>query len=124
MQNCVVRGLKENAVLNKSYAFAVRIVKMHQYLKKQKSEYIISNQVCKSGTSICANVTEAQRAQSRADFTAKLSIALKEAQETIMWLRLLQDTDYISNSMFESIYKDAEELVRILAAICKRLPQK
>ena len=116
--------MKENVILSKSYAFAVRTVKLNQYLREQKREYVISTQVCKSGTSICANVTEAQRAQSRADFTSKISIALKEAQETMMWLRLLRDTKYISQRAFESMYSDANELVRILAAICKKLPQK
>ena len=116
--------MKENIVLEKSYAFAVRVVKLHQYLKKNKKEYIISNQLCRSGTSVCANVTEAQRAQSRADFASKLNIALKEGQETMVWLRLLRDTNYISQTGFESIYRDAEELVRILAAICKKMPQK
>ena len=124
MQNYGVRNVKENVILSKSYAFAVRTVKLNQYLREQKREYVISTQVCKSGTSICANVTEAQRAQSRADFTSKISIALKEAQETMMWLRLLRDTKYISQRAFESMYSDANELVRILAAICKKLPQK
>ena len=124
MHNCGGCPVKENIIWNKSYAFAVRIVKLRRYLKEEKQEYIISAQVCKSGTSICANVTEAQRAQSRADFTAKLNIALKEAQETLMWLQLLYDTEYVDRVAYESLHRDACELVRILGAICKKLPQK
>ena len=116
--------MKENLVWNKSYAFAVRIVRLHRYLKEQKREFVISAQICKSGTSICSNVTEAQRAQSRADFAAKLNIALKEAQETLMWLRLLHDTQYIDKAAYESMYADASAIVKILSAICKKLPQK
>ena len=116
--------MKENPVLEKSYAFAVRIVKLQRYLKEECREYILSSQICKSGTSICANVTEAQRAQSRADFAAKLNIALKEAQETIMWLRLLRDTEYITENAYRSMDADVGEIVRLLSAICKKLPQK
>ena len=119
-----MHSVKENVVLNKSYSFAVRIVRLHKYLKEEKQEYILSAQICKSGTSICANITEAQRAQSRADFAAKLNIALKEAQETIMWLQLLRDTAYISEPAFRSMRADAVEIVKILAAICKKMPKK
>lgn len=108
----------ENVILTKSYAFAVRIVKLYQHLSGKK-EYVLSKQVLRCGTSIGANVEEAIGGQSRADFVAKLSIAYKEARETAYWLRLLKDTDYLTSPQFESIHADAEELCRIIAAIQK-----
>jgi four helix bundle protein len=109
----------DNVVQTKSYAFAVRIVRLYQHLASSKKEFVLSKQVLRSGTSIGANVEEAIGGQSRADFLSKLSIAYKEARETSYWLRLLKDTDYLNSSEFESIYADAEELCRIIASIQK-----
>ncbi len=109
----------ENIIQTKSYAFAVRIVKLYQHLSVEKKEYILSKQVLRSGTSVGANVEEAIGGQSRADFVSKLSIAYKEAREASYWLRLLKDTDYLTSPQFDSLHADAEELCRIIAAIQK-----
>lgn len=109
----------DNVVQTKSYAFAVRIVRLYQHLVTSKKEFVLSKQVLRCGTSIGANVEEAIGGQSRADFVAKLSIAYKEARETAYWLRLLKDTDYLTQLEFESIHADAEELCRIIASIQK-----
>ena len=115
--------MKDNTILRKSLAFSVRIVNLHKYLTSQKKEYILSRQICKSGTSIGANIAEAQRAQSTADFVAKLKIALKEASETQSWLQLLHETNYLSDRAFNSLHSDLLEILRILTAICKHYPQ-
>ena len=113
-------GVKvDNLVQVKSYAFAVRVVRLYQHLSANKKEYVLSRQLLRSGTSIGANVEEGIGGQSRADFVSKLAIAYKEARETAYWLRLLRDTDYLSETEFESIYTDAEELCRLLGAIQK-----
>ena len=111
--------MKNNLVQQKSYAFAVRIVKLYQHLTNTKKEYVLSKQILRSGTSIGANVEEAIGGQSKADFIAKLSIAYKEARETAYWLRLLKDTDYLTEKEFQSIYPDAEELCKIIGSIQK-----
>ena len=104
---------------NKSFLFSVRIVKLARYLQEEKREYILSKQLIRSGTSIGANIVESQQAQSRPDFISKLSIALKEASETNYWLRLLNATDYLSESEFTSIIADCKELERTLTSIIK-----
>ncbi len=104
-------------IRDKSFRFSVRIVRMVQYLEREHKEYILSKQVKKSGTSICANVTEARCGQSRADFLSKNTIALKEAVETEYWLRLLHETGYLTDKMFESIHSDCMELINILSSI-------
>lgn len=109
----------DNLVQTKSYAFAVRIVRLYQHLSANKKEDVLSKQVLRSGTSVGANVEEAIGGQSRADFVAKLGIAYKEARETSYWLRLLKDTEYLTETEFESIHADAEELCRIIGAIQK-----
>jgi four helix bundle protein len=109
----------ENIIQVKSYAFAVRIVRLYQHLAKTKKEFVLSKQILRCGTSIGANVEEAIGGQSRADFIAKMSIAYKEARETSYWLRLLTDTDYINQSQYESLHADVEELCRIIASIIK-----
>ncbi len=109
----------ENVVQTKSYAFAVRIVRLYQHLSSNKKEFVLSKQVLRSGTSIGANVEEAIGGQSRADFVAKLSIAYKEARETSYWLRLLKDTGYLTEAEFESIHADSEEVCRIIGSIQK-----
>ena len=115
--------MKENIIARKSLAFSVRIVNLSKYLVNQRREYVLSRQICKSGTSIGANVAEAQRAQSTADFVAKLKIALKEANETQYWLQLLYETDYLSEKAFVSLHSDLSEILKILTAICKHYPQ-
>ena len=108
----------ENIIEIKSFNFAVRIVKLNKYLC-DKNEYTLSNQLLRSGTSIGANVSEAEQAQSTADFVSKMSIALKETSETKYWLRLLNETDYITDSQFNSIFEDCIELEKILVSIIK-----
>ncbi len=109
----------EQTAENKSFHFAVRIVKLCRYLRDFRKEYVLSKQLLRSGTSIGANISEAQQAQSRADFISKLSIALKEAAETNYWLRLLHATDYITEAEFQSVHGDCRELERMLTAILK-----
>ena len=106
-------------IQSKSFSFAVRIVKLCRLLRTDRKEHILSKQLLRCGTSIGANVAEAQHAQSRADFQSKLNIALKEASETEYWLRLLEATEYLSTAEFESIYKDCDELVKILISSVK-----
>ena len=115
--------MKETALQKKSKAFAVRIIRMYQYLCEEKKEYVLSKQVLRSGTSVGANVREAKRAQSKPDFYAKLFISLKEAEETEYWLELLVETDYISKEMFDSIYKDNEELIKLLVSSTKTVKE-
>ena len=109
----------ENPVAEKSRAFAVRVVRLYQRLAAEKREYVLSKQFLRSGTSIGANVHEALRAQSRADFASKMGIALKEAQETDYWLDLLHETDYIDAESFSSLRTQNDELLRLLTSICK-----
>ena len=109
----------DNAVLDKSFAFSVRIVNVYKYMTEQKREYILSKQLLRCGTSIGANVAEAQRAQSKPDFISKMSIALKEAYEVDYWLRLLHATEYIEANAYKSMHDDNEELISLLIAICK-----
>jgi four helix bundle protein len=108
---------KENITARKTYAFALRIVKLYKYLVEEKHEWVLARQVLKSGTSIGANIEEANGAQSKQDFVAKVSIAYKEARETNYWLRLLQDGGYLDESHFHSIYKDCGEIQKILSSI-------
>ena len=116
--------MSENIIEKKSFTFAIRIVNLCKYLTSDKKELIMSKQLLRCGTSIGANVSEAEKGQSRADFTAKMNIALKEANETYYWLRLLNATEYLDNKMFESIENDIKELVAILTAICKKTNEK
>ena len=109
----------EYAVQEKSFQFAVRIVKLCKHMRDERSEYIMTKQLLRSGTSIGANVAEAQQAQSKSDFIHKMSIALKEASETHYWLRLLNATDYLSNKAMESVVLDCLELEKLLTAIIK-----
>ncbi|MBR6392644.1 MAG: four helix bundle protein [Eubacterium sp.] len=109
---------KENIVYDKSYRFAIRIVKLSNYLD-EKHAYAISTQIVKCGTSIGANIAESQQAQSRKDFISKLSISLKEVSETIYWLNLLKDTSYISEAQYDSMINDCDEIGRLLTAIIK-----
>lgn len=101
---------------DKSYAFAIRIVKLNEYLTKEKKEYTLSKQLLRSGTAIGALVAEAQYAQSKADFINKMYIALKEANESRYWIRLLSDCQYITIAMSKSIFSDVEELIKMLTS--------
>jgi len=111
--------MKENALIDKSVIFASRIVKLYRYLLKNKKETVISKQIVRSGTSIGANINEANYGQSKADFISKLHIALKETAETEYWIRLLIMSEYISADMGESMLKDCLEIKRILIANIK-----
>ena len=111
--------MNENISMEKSFEFAVRIVNLYKFLVKEHKEYVLSKQLLRSGTSIGANVAEAQRGQSKADFASKMNIALKEANETHYWLKLLYRTEYLSKAQFESLNKDIQELLGILTAICR-----
>ncbi len=101
----------------------MRIIKLYQYLSDEKHEYVLSKQVLRSGTSIGANVAEAEYGYSRNDFLAKMYIALKECAETRYWLDLLRETDYIDNKLSESLMTDCDELLRILSSITKSMRQ-
>ena len=111
----------DNLILTKSKAFALRIIRLYQYLCDTKKEYVLSKQLLRCGTSIGANAKEADNAQSKADFQAKMYIAYKEANETEYWLELLYESGYIETKAFQSIYTDCKELIRILAAITKSM---
>lgn len=109
-----------NNLYQKAYTFAIRIVNAHKFLSKEKREFTISKQLLRSGTSIGANVAEANGGISKADFSAKLSISYKECLETKYWLSLLHDTDFIDDKLFRSIFEDADELAKILFTILKK----
>ena len=109
---------------DRTYALALRIVKAYKYLKEEKQEYVMSKQLLRSGTSIGAQVREAKFAQSRADFVSKLSIALKEANETLYWLELLHDSGFIEDEAFASIYNDAKEVTTILVSSVKKIKEQ
>lgn len=116
---------KEKSVLvTKSYFFAIRIVKLVQYIRKDKAEFILSKQVLRSGTAIGALVREAEFAQSKSDFVHKLSIALKEANETDYWISLLKDTGYISEAESQTLMKDCSEIIFILISSIKTAKTK
>ena len=107
---------KSSILREKSYAFAIRIVRMFQHISSEKRKFILSKQVLRSGTSIGANICEADQAQSKADFVHKLSISLKESFETEYWLNLLRDTDYLTAKQADSLIDDCCELQKILTA--------
>jgi len=106
--------LGENVLYEKSLKFSVRIVELRKYLNSEKREYDLASQILNSGTSIGANVNEANYAQSKADFTSKLHIALKEASETLYWLHVLKATDYLTPKVADSLISDCEELKKLL----------
>lgn len=109
----------DGVLKRKSYDFAIRVVKLTQYLQDNYKDYVLSRQVLRSGTSIGALVREAEFAQSKLDFINKLSIALKEANETSYWLSLLYETNYIDEKLFDSLQSDCKELIAILVSIVK-----
>ena len=111
--------MDKNIVKEKSFNFAIKIVKLYRYLTEEKKEFVLSKQVLKSGTSVGANIAEAQQEQSKKDFLMKMNISLKECTETKYWIELLNATDYINNEQKESIIEDCIELEKILTSIVK-----
>jgi len=111
--------MKENVLLNKSFQFAIRIVKLYKYLCDDKKEYVLSKQLLRSGTSIGANINESQDAQSKNDFILKLSISLKEARESKYWIELLKETDFLSTKEADSLLVDLIEVIKLLVSIIK-----
>jgi four helix bundle protein len=110
---------EDNIILHKTYAFAVRVVRLSQFLVKEKQAYQLADQIRRSGTSVGANMEEAVGGLSRKDFIAKCGIAYKEARETHYWLRLLRDTDYIDAPQARSLLSDCEEILKIITAIIR-----
>jgi len=108
--------LGDNLIVDKSYEFALEVIEVYKFLTERRKEFVLSKQLLRSGTSIGANVEEAESAQSKRDFLAKMNIALKEAKETRYWLRLLKDSGYINGS---EIFERVEELCKILSSIVK-----
>jgi len=111
--------LKENVILRKSFAFSVRIVRAYQHLSETKREYVLSKQLLRAATSIGANVHEANNAQEKKDFIAKMYIAYKEATETEYWIKLMTETNYFTDAEGKSLLADCVELKQILTAILK-----
>ena len=111
--------LKTNALRVKSYQFSLRIVKAYKHIVAESKEYVLSKQLLRAGTSIGANIAEANQAQSRPDFISKLGISLKEAVETEYWLTLLRDSDYLTEAQSESLLLDCRELIKILTSSVK-----
>ena len=114
---------KEKTVAYKSKLFAIRIVNLYKYLCREEKEYVLSKQILRSGTSIGANLAEAESAISRKDFLSKVYIALKECNETMYWLDLLRHTDYITEEMYQSMNQDCTEIKRMLTATTKTIVQ-
>ena len=112
--------MKDNTISLKSKQFALRIINLYRFLCDNQKEYVLSKQLLRSGTSIGANIREAVYGQSKADFYAKMCIALKEASETSYWLELLHESGYLDDKSFDSIYSDCIELLKLLTAITKK----
>lgn len=115
----IYTNIMDNVIENKSFQFAIRIVRLYKFLCEEKKEYILSKQLLRAGTSIGAKVTESQQAQSKPDFVSKISIALKEASETKYWIKLLGATEYLSENQTNSILDDCVEIEKILVTILK-----
>ena len=111
--------MRQNVIKEKSFTFALRIVKLAKYLQDEKKEFVLSRQILRSGTAIGALVREAEHAQSKADFISKMSIALKEANETDYWIDLLSQSDYLKKDSYESIHPEIQEIIKLLVAIVK-----
>ncbi|RYM32183.1 four helix bundle protein [Brumimicrobium glaciale] len=116
--------MKENIIKNKSFAFALRIVKFYQFFTESKREYVLSKQLLRSATSVGAMVRESEHAESKADFIHKLSIGLKEANESEYWLELLYQSNYIDEKHYKSLTKDLSEILKLLISILKKLRNK
>ena len=115
---------KENIIKTKTEAYSTRIIKLYQYLQEKKHELVISKQILRSGTSIGANTAESRNAQSTPDFIHKLSIALKEADETSYWLKSLYGGEYLTRKQFDSMFDDNEEIIKLLTSIIKTMKEK
>ena len=114
-----IKILNKNIVKEKSFDFAIRIVKLYKYLMEEKKDFVLSKQILRCGTSIGANINEAQQAQSKKDFLMKMNISLKECTETKYWIELLSATDYINQEQKDSILKNCIELEKLLTSIVK-----
>ena len=112
-------NMEKNVIKDKSYRFALRVIKTYKFLSEDKREFVLSKQMLRSGTAIGALVKEAEHAQSKADFINKMNIALKEANETEYWLMLLKDSAYIDETNFKSIHNDCTEVIKLLISIVK-----
>lgn len=113
--------MKKNIIQEKSFCFALRIIKLYKYLKDNKNEYVLSKQLLKSGTSIGSNIEESIGGQSKNDFVSKISVAYKEARETLYWLKLLKASNYLNQKQSESLINDCEEIIRIITKIQKTM---
>ena len=113
-----------NVIQDKSRAFAIEVINCYKFLVEEQHEYVLSKQLLRSGTSIGANARESKNAQSKSDFLNKLSIALKEADETDYWLDLLHATDYLDDAMYDALADDCNEIIKILTSIIKTLKDK
>ncbi|WP_150452621.1 four helix bundle protein [Arenibacter lacus] len=111
--------MRENVVKNKSFDFAIRVVKLSQFLCDQQKEFVLSKQLLRSGTSVGAMVREAEHAETKKDFIHKMAIAQKEINETMYWLELLFQTEYLNKEQFESVNTDALEIIKIITSIIK-----
>jgi four helix bundle protein len=109
--------MKENVIVNKSFQFAIRIVKLSQSLVSEKREFVLSKQILRSGSSVGSNIEEAEGGFSKKDFTSKMGVAYKEARETKYWLRLLNATDYLDPEKYQSLMQDCEEILKLLFKI-------
>ena len=116
--------MKESIVKEKSMNFAIRVVRCYKYLVEEKREFTLSKQMLRCGTSIGANIKEALRGQSRPDFVAKMNISLKEASECEYWIELLQNTEYLSKDLAQSLLEDCQELIKMLTSIVKSANEK
>ena len=114
----------ESVLKTKSYKFAIRVVRLSQFLQAEKKEFVLSKQVLRSGTAVGALIREAEFGQSRRDFTSKMSIALKEANETDYWLSILKDTDYLASKLYDSLQSECKELIAMLVSTVKTSKQK
>lgn len=116
--------MKKNVVKDKSFVFAARVVRLSKLLALNKQEYVLSKQLLRSGTAVGALVREAEHAESKPDFIHKMAIAQKECNETLYWLELLKETDFLSNQEFESMNNDATELIKLITSIIKTSKEK
>ena len=115
----IVNDMKENIIKDRSFTFAVRIVNLYRYLQESKKEFLLSKQLLRSGTSIGAMIREAEHAETKNDFKHKMAIAQKEANETIYWLELLKETQYLTTTEFDSINENAIEIIKLITSIIK-----
>lgn len=111
--------MKDNIVKNKSFIFSIRVVKVYQFLCDEKKEFVLSKQLLRSGTSVGAMVREAEHAETKKDFIHKMAIAQKEINETIYWIELLKETDYLDTNQFQSLNTDAIEIIKLITSIIK-----